>query len=235
MIDSVRAAMAKEAQRTRFSLPSPSGNGPPRANLARSLRPEELGVTEEIPSYWDRRLGMRVVQILPGQAYVTHRDEMISTILGSCVSACIRDPKAAVGGMNHFMLPRRGCITSGEAGRYGEFAMESLIEDLVTGGACESDLEVKVFGGGRVLDSDLNIGDGNIRFVHEFLYSRGLKIVAEDVGGPFPRRIHYFPASGRVRMRRLPPTVQNALVDQESSYEWDLVVKIASLRPPPGE
>jgi chemotaxis protein CheD len=157
--------------------------------------------------FLDTASGAWVVKILPGECYVTpSNEELLVTVLGSCVSACIRDPRTGVGGMNHFMLP------TGKAGgwgdelhsmRYGNFAMEKLINELLKRGCARGDMEIKVFGGGNVIDSNSAIGSKNAEFVLSFLKNEGLKWAAEDLGGQYPRRIQYSPATGRVTRKFL--------------------------------
>ena len=164
---------------------------------------------EHIRRYRDAH-GLTVAKLLPGDYYVTCQDEVIDTVLGSCVSACIRNPRTRIGGMNHFMLPRpsgRGNDdwdnVTGRATRYGSASMEQLINRILAAGGTRADLEVKVFGGGRVLASMTDIGHHNVTFVREYLKQEGLRIVAEDVGSTYPRHVQYFPLSGRVRVKHL--------------------------------
>src|SRR5262249_11696951 len=153
-------------------------------------------------------------------------DEAISTVLGSCISACVRDPIRNVGGMNHFMLPEDGSAgpnnwldpAIGLATRYGSYAMESLINDLLKLRATGERCEVKVLGGGRVLTGMTDVGARNISFVHSFLELEGYKIAAQDVGGTQPRKVVYFPASGRVRLRRLRPVENRTISHHEQLY-----------------
>ena len=156
--------------------------------------------------------GVPTARILPGEFYVTREDEVIDTVLGSCVAACIRNPRRGIGGMNHFMLPRPNSTGSdawekvaGRATRYGTASMEQLINSVLSAGGTRQDLEVKIFGGGRVLSSLSDIGAHNITFVREFLRKEGLKIVSEDTGDTCSRHVHYFPRTGRVRVRHLSP------------------------------
>jgi chemotaxis protein CheD len=153
-------------------------------------------------------------------------------VLGSCISACIRDPQANVGGMNHFMLPEDTSIR--EPGkrapvvlstRYGSHAMESLINDLLKIGAQRQRLEIKLFGGGRVLSAMTDIGARNIEFVMTYLNLEHLPIDAQDVGGELPRKIVYFPSEGRVRVRKLRPIEQRAISDREKQYMDSLRAK----------
>ena len=188
--------------------------------------PESLPGFEHIHRAWDRRNDRWAARILPGEYFVTRSDEIITTVLGSCISACIRDPVRRVGGMNHFMLPEdttQGSSnwldpTVGLATRYGSFAMESLINDLMKLGARRERLEVKLAGGGRILASMTDVGERNIQFVRNWLGLEGLKIAGEDVGDSYPRRIQYFPATGRVLMFRLRSLDHGAVVSREKEY-----------------
>ena len=124
------------------------------------------------------------------------------TVLGSCIAACIRDPIAQVGGMNHFLLP--DSVNAGDSPlRYGAYSMEKLINDIMKKGGMKNRLEVKIFGGGNVIESSAMIGDKNVKFIHEYLAQEGLRIAEQDVGGKSPRRIHYYPDSGKVMMRKI--------------------------------
>ena len=154
--------------------------------------------------------GVSTARILPGEYYVTREDEVIDTVLGSCVAACIRNPRLGIGGMNHFMLPRPSGSAAdaweqvaGRAMRYGSASMEQLINRVLSAGGMRQDLEVKIFGGGRVLPRLSDIGARNLDFVREFLKQEGLQIVAEDAGDTCSRHVQYSPRSGRVRVRHL--------------------------------
>src|SRR5512139_1336910 len=174
-------------------------------------RPPVVHGFEAIHSSWDSRLGCWLAKILPGEFYITASDEGITTVLGSCISACIRDPVIRVGGMNHFMLPEdttQGQSTwlaadAGLATRYGSFAMESLINGLLKLGARRERLEVKLFGGGKILNLDIDVGERNIEFARRWLKTEAYPVVAEDVGLSVPRRVVYFPATGKVRVKHL--------------------------------
>jgi chemotaxis protein CheD len=158
--------------------------------------------------YFDREFGVSAVKLLPGEYYVTSKDMVLTTVLGSCVSACVRDSTAGIGGMNHFMLPEDGDPASRDtaaAMRYGAYAMEMLINELYKGGARRERLEAKVFGGGAVLANMtmLNIGERNADFVLRYLQMEQVRIAAQDLRGSLPRRVNYFPVTGRVTMRKL--------------------------------
>jgi len=172
--------------------------------------------------YYDPQVKGAVVKLLPGEHYVTESpDEVLVTVLGSCVAACIRDPLCAVGGMNHFMLPGEARGRWGEAThemRYGQFAMEQLINDLLKRGARRERLEVKLFGGANLIQSSLRIGSSNAEFARSFMRAEQLKIAAEDLEGEFPRRIHYFPMTGRVQRRELRRDPDRLVFDSELKY-----------------
>jgi chemotaxis protein CheD len=158
--------------------------------------------------YFDREFGIAAVKLMPGQCYVTTSDVLLTTVLGSCVCACVRDGMAGVGGMNHFMLPEdaEGAPHSpNTAMRYGAYAMAMLMTELLKAGARRERLEAKVFGGGSVMNSlsKINIGERNADFVLRFLQAEQIPVVAQDLLGVLPRRVNYFPKTGRVALRRL--------------------------------
>jgi chemotaxis protein CheD len=186
--------------------------------------PLALDGFEHVRRYRDPRTGYCVAKLLPGDFYVTREDEMLDTLLGSCVAACIRNPRLGIGGMNHFMLP--GPVGEGAdswqrnamSAVYGTASMEHLINRILRIGGTRADLEVKVFGGGHIFPTMTAIGRNNIEFVREFLSQEGLHILAEDVGEACPRHVQYFPQSGRARVRRLDTLQGRQLVKQEQTY-----------------
>jgi chemotaxis protein CheD len=159
-----------------------------------------------------------MMKVFPGEFCITREtDEVLVTVLGSCVSACIRDPIAGVGGMNHFMLPSHGSGAWGNdlhSARFGNFAMEKLINELLKAGCVRQRLEVKVFGGGNVTDTNNAVGSENAQFIMAYLKAEGLPCAASDLGGTLPRRIHYYPATGRV-VRRLLGGSERYTIDRE--------------------
>ncbi|WP_026349699.1 chemoreceptor glutamine deamidase CheD [Bordetella sp. FB-8] len=159
--------------------------------------------------YYDSNFNSPAVKILPNEYYVTSgEDLMLTTVLGSCVSACIHDPVTKVGGMNHFMLPDGDSTSPASATmRYGSFAMEVLINELLKAGADRGRLEAKVFGGGAVLAAmqQMNIGERNGIFVLNYLKTEGIPVRSQDLGDEHARRINYFPRSGKVMVRRMAP------------------------------
>ena len=169
--------------------------------------------------YYDEVQECTVIKLFTGGCYVsTEPDELIITILGSCIAACIRDPYAKVGGMNHFLLPGQGVTEDMQSMRFGSFAMEQLINELMKRGARRERLEVKIFGGGNVMAGLSDVGQRNIHFVHNFLRTEQIPIAAEDVGGPYPRRVHYAPDTGKVMLRKLRRTDDLAVATEEQTY-----------------
>ena len=187
--------------------------------------PPNLPGFEHVRRYRDAATGEAVVKLFPGDFYVTREDEILDTVLGSCVAACIRNVRTGVGGMNHFMLPKaRGTRLDswsgplGYATRYGAASMEQLINRILGTGGTRADLEVKIFGGAQVLSGLSDIGTHNLNFVHEFLREEGLRISAEDVGDICPRQVRYQPRTGKVLMRRLGTTQSAQIASREERY-----------------
>ena len=176
----------------------------PRAKPFQATPAPALRGFEGTSRYWDGVEGAWIAPVVAGDYYVTAADEVIATVLGSCVSVCVRDATAGVGGMNHFMLPDdpRG-DTAGAAMRFGSYAVERLINELVKYGARRERLEIKVFGGGCMVRSRSNVGEANVRFVRHYLQEEGLVIAAEDVGGPWARRLRYHSRSGVAWIKHL--------------------------------
>jgi len=176
---------------------------------------------------WDADLGVPVAKLLPGDYYVTRHNEAIFTVLGSCVSACVRERKLGIGGMNHFMLPldRSGGSSVwsenpvSSATRYGNVAMEHLVNDIMMLGGQRANLEFKVIGGGKVLDMALDVGARNAQFVRDYLKTEGFLISAEDLGDSFARKVYYSPATGKVRVKRLTSTVNRVVFERERDFE----------------
>jgi len=172
--------------------------------------------------YFDKKLSCEAVKILPGEYYVTGRDMALVTVLGSCVAACIRDRVSGVGGMNHFMLPDSkvsGDILSRSA-RYGAYAMEIMINQMLKCGAQRENLEAKVFGGGNVLRgfTVTNVGQSNSVFVLDYLEAEGIDIVAQDLLGNHPRKVYFFPATGRVLVKALRSVHNDTIIERERIY-----------------
>lgn len=178
---------------------------------------------DKLNRYYDNVSEHTVVKLFTGDCYVTGDPrEMLVTILGSCVAVCARDPVAKVGGMNHILLPGTGKIdlhhTPETATRYGAFAMEELINGILKKGGRKDRLEIKLFGGAQVMETATMIGERNVAFVEEYLHNENLKVISEDVGGNLPRRIHYFPDTGKVKMRRLQRKDDLVIAQEEKKY-----------------
>ena len=188
--------------------------------------PDPVEGFEHIRRYWDAALGCWNARILPGEYCIARRDEAISTVLGSCISACMRDPLTGLGGMNHFMLPEDTTggesawldAAAGMATRYGSFAMESLLNGLVQRGARRDRSEIKLFGGGQLLQAMSDVGVRNIVCVRDWLRAEGLKVAASDLGDTAPRRVVYHPASGRVLLKHLRSLDSAAIAARERQY-----------------
>jgi len=187
--------------------------------------PEAPARFAHIRRIWDPVLQRPVAKLLPGDYYVTCHDEVIFTVLGSCVSACVRDRKLGIGGMNHFMLPLDrsgggspwGDCSESSATRYGNVAMDRLVNDILEFGGHRADLEFKVLGGAKVLDMALEVGTKNVHFVRDYLQRHGFVLAAEDLGDVFARKLYYSPRSGKVRVKRLTATVNRVVFEREQS------------------
>ncbi len=181
--------------------------------------PEELPTFpgfERINRYFEASTGYWIAQILPGDFYITQDDEIVSTVLGSCVSTCMRDPKRGIGGMNHFMLPEDPGGREGASARYGLFAMEQLINAFLTRGVRREALEVKVVGGGRVISGMSDVGRSNVDFVRQFLDAERMPVLVEDVGLEVARRVRYRVKTGQMRVLHLPVSQNTKIAQRES-------------------
>ena len=189
------------------------------ANLA---APRSSGAPGEAHTfYYERDFGRNAVKVLPGEFFVAADDIVISTVLGSCVAACIWDRVACIGGMNHFMLPDGGRVgdPAAVAGRFGVFAMEQLINELMKRGARKSNFECKLFGGGAVMKNftTLNVGERNAQFAIDFLRTEGIRVASQDLLDVYPRRVVFFPNVGRALCRKL-AQADDSLVADEQRY-----------------
>jgi chemotaxis protein CheD len=178
---------------------------------------------EHINRYFDRQHEMMAAKILPGEFYVTTQDEYITTVLGSCISACVWDEYVRVGGMNHFMLPEGNnqswlASDTGESARYGNVAMERLINEVLKHGGRRSRLKVKIFGGGQMLAQMTDIGPRNILFVEDYIRTENLVKVGEDLGDVYPRKVMFFPMTGRARVKRLRALSNDTVIRREKDY-----------------
>jgi chemotaxis protein CheD len=186
---------------------------------------------QESPSpnlYFDRSFNLEASKILPGEYYVTRRDMVLVTVLGSCVAACIRDKTNGIGGMNHFMLPKNTNEKSGwvsASARYGAYAMEVMINQILKQGAKRENLEAKLFGGGAVIKnmSTMNVGDDNAKFALEYLRKEGIPVIAEDLLGSHPRKVYFFPSTGKVLVKKLRSLPNDTVIEREQEYNTRLI------------
>jgi chemotaxis protein CheD len=165
--------------------------------------------------YYDSHFKTDAVKVLPGEYFVHDEDIAIMTTLGSCIAACLWDRERKVGGMNHFMLPEGSGL--GDSGRYGSYAMELLINELIKRGASRTTMEAKVFGGGAVISgmTSINVGERNTQFVLDYLKTERIAVVSKDVLDIYPRKVCFLPASGRAMVKRLAAANPEAIVAQE--------------------
>ena len=194
----------------------------------------ELSFAEHLASnrYFDRTFEVEAVKVLPGEYFASTSDMALVTVLGSCISACIRDRERNIGGMNPFMLANGGNTDqpNSASAHYGVYAMELLINHLLKLGARRSSMEAKVFGGGRVMSSlnSSQIGERNSRFVLEFLANEGIPVVAKDLLDLYPRKVYFFPNNGRALVKKLVRLHNDTLVRREREYEARLSETLVS-------
>lgn len=182
-------------------------------------------VAPQNTAHFEHKIGAPVYSVLPGDFLViSEPGTAVGTLLGSCVAACIRDRSTGVGGLNHFLLP--GSENSDSA-RYGAYAMELLINEILKAGGARKDLEAKIFGGGEVIESSgtVTVGQKNASFAKDYLQTEGVRILAEDLGGRTARRIYFFPESGKVRVQYLGARDATTAVAREQQYRQRLAQK----------
>lgn len=165
--------------------------------------------------YADHHFQYDAVKVLPGEYFVANEEMVIMTVLGSCIAACIWDSHVRVGGMNHFMLP------DGEGGdgfgRYGSYAMELLLNEMFKKGARRETMQAKVFGGGAVMAgfTTMNVGERNTQFVMSYLAEEHIPVVSKDVLDIHPRKVCFFPVTGKAMVKRLAHSHPETLVVEE--------------------
>ena len=179
--------------------------------------------------YFDSSFDIDAAKILPGEYYVTRSDMVLVTVLGSCVAACIRDRVSGVGGMNHFMLPDSNGDSSDPnniSARYGTFAMEMMINQLLKTGARRQNLEAKLFGGGNVMRglSTANVGPRNAAFALDYLRTERIVIAGQDMLENYARKVYFFPNSGRVLVKKIRTMHNETIVEREQAYQSRLTV-----------
>lgn len=168
--------------------------------------------------FYDAHFRNEAVKVLPGEFYVADEDLLVMTTLGSCIAACLWDRERRVGGMNHFLLPDTGQGSpDADSGRYGSFAMDLLIGEMVKRGATRSNMEAKVFGGGAVISgmNTINVGERNTKFVLDYLRTERITVVSKDVMDIYPRKVCFLPESGKAMVKRLASANTEALAAQE--------------------
>lgn len=188
-----------------------------------------MAVPSSLPPEFDRGV---VTTVHQGDCLVSNDTDLtFSTVLGSCISACVRDRVANVGGMNHFLLAEQSGSAKdryGASARYGAFAMEQLINKVLSKGTGrKQNLEIKVFGGGKINAALDDVGAKNIEFVRQFLADEGYSLDKEDLGGTYARRVMFKPASGRAFVKRLDNTANAAVAKEEL-----LIVRRPMVKPP---
>lgn len=201
-----------------------------RRGVERTSRLQELKSAAREPGeasffYCDHHFQYDAVKVLPGEYFVSGEDLMIMTVLGSCIAACIWDGRSRAGGMNHFMLPDGDSLDGG--GRYGSYAMELLINKLLKAGARRESMQAKVFGGAQVMAgfTSMNVGERNTQFVLDYLSTERIPVVSQDVLDIHPRKVCFFPVTGKALVKRLAHAHPESLVVEERKGNVVSVVK----------
>ncbi len=205
-------ALSRPAPLPDSFVATPLSTAAPGSRLAK-LRAQSPKPGQASFFFYDTHFKSEAVKVLPGEYYVDNQDLLILTTLGSCIAACLWDRNARVGGMNHFMLPEG----VGDSGRYGSYAMELLINEMLKRGASRSGMEAKVFGGGQVVSgmTTMNVGERNTSFVLDYLKTERIPVVSKDVLDIYPRKVCFLPASGKAMVKRLAAASTDALVAQD--------------------
>ena len=185
------------------STATPMTGGLQKSDSLSSLRQRSRKPGEASFFFFDHHFQSDAVKVLPGEYFVTDQDILIMTVLGSCIAACIWDAKAGVGGMNHFMLPEGD--SSDTSGRYGSYAMELLINEMIKLGARKESMQAKVFGGGQVMAgfTTMNVGERNTQFVLDYLHTERITLVSKEVLDIYPRKVVFFPTTGKAMVKKL--------------------------------
>ncbi len=195
---------------------------PTRPVLGATSRLERLKAAPRKPGeasffFYDAHFRNEAVKVLPGEFFVYDEDILVMTTLGSCIAACLWDRDKRIGGMNHFLLPDTGAAGGGDSGRYGSYAMDLLIGELVKRGATRGGMEAKIFGGGAVISgmNTINVGERNTAFVLDYLRTERISVVSKDVLDIYPRKVCFLPHSGKAMVKRLASANTEALAAQE--------------------
>lgn len=189
----------------------------------------------QVNHYWDKQRDMVIAKILPGEFYMTTENVAIATTLGSCISACIWDDISHIGGMNHFMLPLTDKEAhevnwglrdkTADATRYGNFAMEHLINIILRSGGRRGNLKAKLFGGAKVLNQMSNVGQKNIDFALAYLKLENITVESCDIGDVYPRKVIFEPCSGRAFIKRLDNLHNDTIIKRETDYSSKIYQK----------
>jgi chemotaxis protein CheD len=210
-MNSFESAVRPSALRPATGAPKVLPGG--RVSHVDELRAQPRKPGEASFFYADHHFQYDAVKVLPGEYFVSGDDLLIMTVLGSCIAACVWDGKVRVGGMNHFMLPE------GEdgSGRYGSYAMELLINEMLKMGARRETMQAKVFGGGAVMAgfTTMNVGERNTKFVLDYLATERIPVVSQDVLDIHPRKVCFFPVTGKALVKRLAHAHPEALAVEE--------------------
>ncbi len=215
---------------TSYAAPTPAAPpGRPTPSRLDRLKAAPRKSGEASFFFYDAHFKNEAVKVLPGEFFVADEDLLVMTTLGSCIAACLWDREKRVGGMNHFLLPDTGQSGGADSGRYGSFAMDLLIGEMVKRGATRSTMEAKVFGGGAVISgmNTINVGERNTAFVLDYLRTERITVVSKDVMDIYPRKVCFLPASGKAMVKRLASANTEALAAQERAAS-SKVVPVAS-------
>ena len=196
-------------------MSAPGGGDSVQQAMVQKLKNQSRRTGEASFFYVDHHFQFPAVKVLPGEFFVSPEEMVIMTVLGSCIAACIWDGRARIGGMNHFMLPDGD--TADGSGRYGSFAMELLINEMLKLGALRETMQAKIFGGGQVMAgfTTMNVGERNTQFVQDYLATERIPIVSQDVLDIHPRKVCYFPVTGKALVKRLAHSHPETLAVEE--------------------
>ena len=228
------AALSSPPERRRAPRIAPlsadlySASGPARESSLAELKSRRPKPGEAAFFFLDHHFQHNAVKVLPGEYFVSDESLVIMTVLGSCIAACLWDSRARVGGMNHFMLPDG---EMGDAsGRYGSYAMELLINEMLKMGARRETMQAKIFGGAQVMHNftTMNVGERNTHFVLDYLHTERIPIVSEDVLDIYPRKVVFFPVTGKAMVKRLAHAHPDATAATEAKGNAATVAKATS-------
>ena len=194
---------------------SPAPSAPPVDSTLEELKARRRKPGEASFFYRDHHFQHNAVKVLPGEYFVASENLVIMTVLGSCIAACIWDSRMRLGGMNHFMLPEGDAADT--SGRYGSYAMELLINEIIKLGGRRESMQAKIFGGAQVMHNftSMNVGEKNTKFVVNYLQTERIPIVSEDVLDIYPRKVVFFPVTGKAMVKRLAHAHPETIVAQD--------------------